>query len=132
MRTNEILKNNLQLILGLGALALIRPVMKITGAVEWMGSEQFGSILLTILISLAWLIIVVVKKVSHPVAVLVYAGLSYALFAIILSGILSPILDGKLQGPLTNPMAIVGVLATNAIWGLMIGGAAVLLKRVRF
>lgn len=128
MTTKEIVKDNLQLIMGLGALALIRPVMKITGAMDLIG-QQFGSILMTILISLAWLIIVLVKKVPNPVIVLVYAGLSYALFAIILSGILSPILDGKLQGPLTNPLAVVSVFATNAIWGLIIGGVAVALRR---
>ncbi|MNP78913.1 hypothetical protein D3C76_1766360 [compost metagenome] len=76
---------------------------------------------MTILISLAWLVIVWAKRVTHPVAILVGAGLSYALFAILLSGIASPIIDGKLQGPLTNPLALVSVFVTNAIWGLLVG-----------
>jgi hypothetical protein len=75
------------------------------------------------------MIIVLVRKVPNPVAILICAGLSYALFAIILSGILSPILDGELKGPLTNPLAIVGVFATNAIWGLLVGGLAKIFKR---
>lgn len=130
MKTTELIRSNYTLILALGALALIRPIMKITGIVDLIG-QQFGSILMTILISLAWLVIVTVKRVPNPVAVLVGAGLSYGLFAILLSGILSPILNGELQGPLTNPLAIISVFATNAIWGLLIGAIATLLRRLK-
>lgn len=130
MNTKSIVKENALLILGLGALALIRPVMKMTGIMEWIG-QAFGSILMTVLISLAWLVIVLAKRVSSPATVLVGAGLSYAVFAIILSGIASPLIDGKLQGPLTNPLAVVSVLATNAIWGLLVGGIAKALRRTR-
>ncbi|WP_251038367.1 hypothetical protein [Paenibacillus albidus] len=105
----------------------MRPIMKITGAMDLIG-QQFGSILMTILISLAWLMIVLMKRVPNPVVVLVYAGLSYALFAIILSGLVSPILDGKLQGPLTNPLSMISVFATNAIWGFLVGRIAKALR----
>ncbi|SDD83089.1 hypothetical protein SAMN02799630_04227 [Paenibacillus sp. UNCCL117] len=128
LKSTNVIKEHWPFILGLGAIALIRPVMKMTGIMDILG-QQFGSILMTILISLAWLVIVLVKKTPNPVAVLVCAGLSYALFAIIVSGILSPILDGKLQGPLTNPLAIVSVFSTNAIWGLLVGGLAKALGR---
>lgn len=127
MTTKEILKKHLVLMLVLGAIALVRPVMKITGVMDLLG-QQFGSILMTVLISLIWLIVVLRKKVSSPVTILVGAGLSYALFAILLSGIVSPLLDGKLQGPLTNPLALVSVFTTNAVWGLLIGGIAKLLQ----
>ncbi|MBB6634235.1 hypothetical protein [Cohnella thailandensis] len=128
MNAKELVKANWPLMIGLGALALIRPVLKITGAIEYIG-QPFGSILMTILISLAWLTIVLVRKVPNPIPILIGAGLSYALFAILLSGILSPILDGKLEGPLTNPLALVSVFATNAIWGLLIGGMANAIRR---
>lgn len=120
MSTKDIMKENKLLIIGLGALALVRPVMKMTGVMDLIG-QQFGSILMTVLISLVWLVIVLVKRITHPVAILVGAGLSYALFAILLSGIASPILTGKLQGPLTNPFAIVSVFVTNAVWGFIVG-----------
>lgn len=120
MSLTDAVKENKFLIVGLGALALVRPVMKMTGVMDLIG-QQFGSILMTVLISLAWVVIVRAKRVTHPVAILVGAGLSYALFAIVLSGIASPILDGKLQGPLTNPFAIVSVFATNAVWGFIVG-----------
>ncbi|RED34931.1 hypothetical protein [Paenibacillus sp. VMFN-D1] len=116
-------KLSLPLIVGLGALAMIRPIMKMTGLMDLIG-QQFGSILMTVLISLAWLIIVIMKKVTDPVRTLVLAGVAYALFAIIVSGVMSPILTGHLQGPLTNPFAFVSVFITNAIWGLIVGAIA--------
>lgn len=128
MRTIDVLRANFLFILGLGALALIRPIMKITGVMDLIG-QQFGSILMTILISLAWLIIVLVRRVANPVAILVGAGMCYALFAIVLSGILSPLLHGELRGPLTNPFAIVSIFAINAIWGFVIGAIAKSLSR---
>ncbi len=128
MNIKDTIRTNFALILGLGALALIRPVMKITGVMDLIG-QQSGSVLMTILISLAWLVIVLAKKPAHPVTILVGAGICYALLAIALSGILSPLLDGQLRGPLTNPLAFVSVLATNAIWGLIIGLLARLLSR---
>jgi hypothetical protein len=130
MTLSKVLKDNFLLILGLGALALIRPLMKMIGFMDIIG-QQFGAILMTILISLAWLVIVVKRKVPNLITVLVFSGMSYALFVIILSGILSPILLGKLQGPLTNPLAIVSVFITNAIWGFVIGGIAKAIGRVQ-
>lgn len=121
MTNNQADKQNITLILGLSALALIRPLMKITGFIHIFGSEAAGSIVMTILISIAWILIVISKEVHNPIKILVLAGVSYAAFAIILSGILSPILDGSLQGPLTNPIALVSVFMTNIIWGLILG-----------
>lgn len=128
MTNIEVIKQNGKLILGLGALALIRPLMKITGIMELIG-QQFGSILMTVLISLAWLFIVVRKKSRYPIPILVASGISYAVFAIILSGILSPILTDQLQGPLTNPFAFVSVIVTNAIWGMIIGVIALIINK---
>lgn len=121
MTNVDVIKQNVGLILGLGAFALIRPIMKITGIIQLFEDEQFGSILMTILISLVWLIVVVKKQSQHPVRILVFSGVSYALFATILSAILSPILNGQLQGPLTNPLALIGIIVTNIIWGLILG-----------
>jgi len=125
MINKEVIKQNIGLILSLGAIALLRPIMKITGIIHLLINEQFGSILMTILISLVWLIIVVKKKSQHPIQILVFAGISYAIFATILSAILSPTLTGQLQGPLTNPLALISIIATNIIWGLIIGVIAI-------
>lgn len=57
----------------------------------------------------------------------------YGLSAIVLGGVLSPILTGELQGPLATPFGI-GVLATlavNALWGAVTGVLAALVQRLR-
>jgi hypothetical protein len=112
------------LIIGMGALALIRPLMNITGLMEGLG-RPFGPILLTVLISLAWLAIVVFLRVRQPLLTLIFTGVTYGVFAFVLGAILSPILIGELFGPLANPFifpfALVSVLVTNAIWGAVIG-----------
>jgi hypothetical protein len=97
-------------------------------------SEQIGqptaSITATIIISLVWIAIVVVLRVKQPVVTLLLAGVAYGAFAIVLSAIASPILGGQLQGPLTNPFAIVSVLLTNAVWGFLAGITASVVMRV--
>lgn len=111
------------LIIGMGALALIRPFMNMTGLIDVLG-RPFGPILLTVLISVAWLAIVGLGRVRAPVLTLVLAGVTYGVFALVIGAILSPLLTGQLSGPITNPFAIVSVLITNAIWGLVVGLAA--------
>jgi hypothetical protein len=108
------------LIIGMGALALIRPFMNITGLMEELG-RPFGPLFITLLISIAWLAIVLFAKVREPILTLIFTGVTYGVFTILISAILSPILDGRLSGPITNPFAFVSVLITNAIWGMTIG-----------
>ena len=112
------------LIVGMGALALIRPFMNITGLMESLG-RPFGPIFLTVVISVVWLAIVVLAKVPKPLLTLVFTGISYGVFAIIISAILSPILTGELAGPFARPLilpfAVVSILVTNALWGLIVG-----------
>lgn len=112
------------LIIGMGALALIRPFMNIIGLMDALGRPT-GQILVTLLISAIWLAIVVLNRVERPVLTLVLTGMVYGLFALVLGAILSPILTGQLSGPLANPFilpfALVSILVTNGIWGLIVG-----------
>jgi hypothetical protein len=117
------------LIIGLGALALIRPLLSVVGLMDGLG-RPFGPLLITALISLAWLGIVLISRVRRPFLTLVWTGIMYGIFAMLLSAILSPILHGKLMGPLTNPFAFVAVLITNAIWGGAVGLLALGLQRL--
>lgn len=109
---------NKNFMLALGLLALARPLMKIVGFIDILGNEVIGSLLMTLFISLVWIGITVKKELENPVQVLVGAGVCYAILISIGSGILSPLLDGTLQGPLTNPIALINVFLTNIIWGL--------------
>jgi hypothetical protein len=121
-------KLNWKLIIILAVFALVRPVMSMLGISEAIG-KPVASIGATIIISAVWIIAVVRARESQPVLTLMLVGIGYAVLAIIISGIFSPILLGQLQGPLTNMFAFVSVFVTNAIWGLIAGViASVLVK----
>ena len=113
-------KLNWGLIATLSFIALIRPVMSMLGISEAIG-KPVASITATIIISLVWIIAVVFRQEPQPIRTLIFVGIGYGILAIVISGILSPILTGHLQGPLTNPFALIGVLMTNAIWGVITG-----------
>lgn len=105
---------NWKLISTLSIIALVRPFMSILGISDALG-KPVASITATILITIIWITTVYLTQDSHPIVTLVFTGIGYAILAIIMSGILSPILTGHLQGPLTNPRGIVSVLLTNVI-----------------
>lgn len=119
------------LIIGLGALALIRPLVRIIGHRVDADLGAATPIAITLVISAIWVAVVGIGKTRHPVMTLLFTGLTYAVLSIILSGILSPMIDGRLDGPLANPIAIVPMLLTNALWGLIAGGLALLIQRLR-
>jgi hypothetical protein len=121
--------NHLQwpLIMGLGALGLIRPLMNVTGLMEGLG-RSFGPILITVLISLAWLAIVVLVRVREVLLTLICTGLASGVFALLISAIVSPIVMGQLSGPITSPVAIVSVLFSDAIWGALVGLCALAIQ----
>ncbi|RKS06625.1 hypothetical protein DFP74_2266 [Nocardiopsis sp. Huas11] len=116
------------LVLGLGALALVRPLLSITGVTESLGWSPWLQLTVTAAVSLAWIVAVVVARAPRPLLTLVYTGLTYGVFAIVLSAVLSPFLTGELQGPVTNPFGLVSVLATNAVWGLVCGAVALAVR----
>ena len=118
------------LAIGLGAFAMIRPLFSIVGLTDVFG--QPGTVLtLTTVITAVWVLAVGLSRVHRPVATLVAAGIVYAVLAVIVSAILSPILSGELKGPLATPFGIIPLLITNALWGLVAGGLALLLQRAR-
>jgi hypothetical protein len=128
----EMLKNlHWPLVLGLGALALVRPLVRIAGDPAGTADAAATAITVTLLISFVWIAVVGWTNVAHPVLTLVCAGLVYGVLSIVISAVLSPILTGQLQGPLAMPFTIVPVLLTNAFWGLIAGLIALLVRRAR-
>lgn len=121
---------NWPLIAGLAALALVRPLFSIVGWSETLG-KPLTPLLLTLAISAVWILVVGLGSVRNPVLTLLLAGLGYAVLSILVSGILSPILRGEMQGPLASPLALGPVLITNALWGLVTGALALGLQRLR-
>ncbi|MEV5763436.1 hypothetical protein AB0L34_02500 [Micromonospora sp. NPDC052213] len=121
---------NWPLVIGLAALALVRPLFSIVGLSDVLGKPA-TPLILTIAITSAWVLIVGLSRVREPLLTLVAAGLTYAAAAILLSAVLSPILTGELQGPLAMPFAVIPLFVTNMMWGLIAGGLAVLVRRLR-
>lgn len=112
---------NKKIMLVLGMIALVRPLLKITSLVEIFGNEAVGSIAMMLLISIVWITVIVMKRLDDPIQTAIGAGICYAVLATALSAVLSPILTGRLQGPLTHPFALVSMIATNVVWGLLVG-----------
>lgn len=123
------MKINWKISIILGAAALIRPLMSILGVTEIIG-QPYTSLGLTLLISIVWIGTVMLTKERRPILTLVMAGVSYASFVIILSGILSALSTGEIQGPLTNPLAVLSVFATNIIWGLITGSISWVIMKI--
>jgi hypothetical protein len=128
----ETLKNlHWPLVLGLGALALVRPLVRIVIDPTGMADAPAAAITISILISVVWIAVVGWTNVDHPVLTLVCAGVVYGVLSIGLSAVLSPILTGQLRGPLAMPFTIIPVLLTNAFWGLVTGLIALVVRRAR-
>lgn len=122
---------NWLLVIGLGAIALVRPITNTV--LEQMGLDLGPVVPLgwTLVISLLWIAAVGLTRTSRPVLTLTLTGIAYAMFALLLSGILSSLLLDHLQGPLANPIAIVPMLLTNAIWGVVTGALALAVQTAR-
>ncbi len=122
-------KKEWQLAVGLGALALVRPLLSIVGIAEMLG-KPVVSIGSTLVITIIW-VWVASQKSEDPIKTLAATGITYGLLAIILSAILSPILTGQLQGPVLSIYGISSVLITNLIWGVVAGLLAKILQSAR-
>jgi hypothetical protein len=119
------------LVLGLGALALVRPAVSVLESQLGVEDPPAVPIAITIVVTVIWVAVVGLRRITQPVLTLLFAGLTYGVLAIVLSGVLSLSLDNELQGPLANPVAIVPVLVINALWGLGAGALAWLVQRRR-
>lgn len=118
------------LLIILGLLGLVRPVARI--ALENSGLPTPAIALgTTALVTLVWVLALGLSRSANPLLSGGIVGVVYALGAIILSGVLSPILLGHLEGPLAQPLAIIPMLVTNAVWGVIAGGLALLVRRLR-
>ena len=117
-----------QLAAGLGAIALLRPLARMTGI---DGAVPSGPWLLMLLISMVWIGVVGFGRVARPVLTLTLAGLAYGLYIIPLSAVVSTVLTGTVQGPLVMPIAVAPILIMNGLWGFLAGLAAAAVQRLR-
>ena len=116
------------LIVGLGAFALIRPVLSIVGAYDSGPlSKPVGPLLFTTLIAVVWVGTVVLLRIPQPVPTLTFTGVAYGVLAIALNLSLQPFLEDAELVPV--PGAI-GIILFNALQGAVLGLVALGLQRV--
>jgi hypothetical protein len=116
------------LIVGLGCLALIHPLLNITGLMERFGGP-IGPLLVTALVSASWVATVVLGGVRAPLTTLALTGLAAGLAALAVGALLAPALTGWPPGLMLNPIAVTAVLAINTLWGTLAGFVALALQR---
>lgn len=117
-----------QLAAGLGAIALLRPLARMTGIDQ---AVPAGPWMLMLLISMVWIGVVGLGRVARPVLTLTLAGIAYGLFIIPLSAVVSTVLTGDVQGPMVLPIAIAPILIMNGLWGFLAGLLAAAVQRLR-
>ncbi|NTU78784.1 MAG: hypothetical protein HGA45_05175 [Chloroflexales bacterium] len=115
------------LIVGLGCLALVHPLLSITGLMERLG-RPIGPWLVTALVSAVWVATVVLGRVRAPLATLVLTGLAAGLAVLMVGALLAPASTGWPDRLMLNPIVIAAVLASNTLWGALAGLAAVALR----
>lgn len=122
---------NWPLLIILGLLGLARPLARITLEGTQLPTAVIA-LSLTVAVTIIWALGIGLARSPNPLLAGIITGLVYAIGAILLSGILSPILHGHLEGPLAQPSAIVPMLLINALWGGFAGALALLVRRVRW
>ncbi|WP_250029370.1 hypothetical protein [Paractinoplanes maris] len=119
---------NLRLAVVLGLAGLVRPVLSVAGAYDSGPlAKPVGPLVLTALVSLAWIVAVVLAKPARPVLTTTVAGISYGVAAILLNWSLQPFLDSAETIPLPGYF---GILVFNALQGAFLGVIAWLVLRL--
>jgi hypothetical protein len=116
------------LIVGLGCLALVHPLLNISGLMDAIG-RPLGPLLVTALVGAIWVATVVLSRVPAPLTTLALTGLAAGLAVLAISALVAPAFPGS-PGPwIAHPIAVIAVLATNTLWGTLAGLVAAGLRR---
>jgi membrane-anchored protein YejM (alkaline phosphatase superfamily) len=122
------------LIAFLGVVALVRPLLSIAGAYDYLGGAT-GRVVVTILIAAVWIGAVVTLRVPRSLLTLAAAGTAYGLFTIFLQQVMWNLVLGEVpaEAPDSTPILVVSwvaILLTNTIYGAILGLVATGLGRL--
>lgn len=117
----------------LAILGLVRPLLSILG-VYGNFEGPWGPILVTIFIAAIWVGAVVIGGVPNPLVTLAVVGGVYGVLAIVLQQTMwNVFLEGPPEGaPSSVPIMMIGwvsIIATNMIWGAILGVVALGVRR---
>ncbi|MDQ3913466.1 MAG: hypothetical protein M3305_17180 [Actinomycetota bacterium] len=121
------------LVIALAAVGLVRPLLSIAGAYEFLGGAT-GRVVVTILTAAVWVGVVVIWRAPNPLLTLVAVGGTYGIFAILLQQIMwNFFLGGTPEGaPSSGPILVmswISIVVINVIWGALLGLVATGLRR---
>ncbi|MPV38090.1 hypothetical protein GB881_13725 [Georgenia subflava] len=118
------------LVLGLGAVALLWPLMQLTGLADAIG-RQATPLVVALAVALVWVGVVGLGRAPRPVLTLTLAGVAYGVYLLVLGIVLGPALgDGGI--PLSAiPWAMAPMLALDAFYGFLAGLLALVVQNVR-
>ena len=122
------------LIAFLGAIALVRPLLSIAGAYDFLGGAT-GRVVVTVLIAAIWIGVVLIRRVPNPLLTLAAAGAAYGVFTIILQHTIWNLVLGEVptEAPDSTPILVVSwvaILVTNTIYGAFLGLVATVADRL--
>ncbi|WP_101588869.1 hypothetical protein [Brevibacterium jeotgali] len=113
---------DIRLVAGLGSLTLLYPILNI--ATDLLGVQALARLPLNswlwLAIALTWILVVSLTRAAQPLLTLVFTGVAGGLFtAVLVIGIQLFTPGGP--GLLTAPIAIVSIVAMNAVGGTVCG-----------
>jgi hypothetical protein len=118
------------LIIGLSALALLWPLVALTGLDELLGGSR--PFVLIAVIATLWVGVVGLGRVARPILTLTLVGLGYGTVLLLLSFVSSALGVRELGGPATvTPLISVVPLALNTGYGALAGVIAAGVQRLR-
>ncbi|NUR73772.1 MAG: hypothetical protein HOU81_23410 [Hamadaea sp.] len=120
------------LILGLGGLALVHPLISVTGMDDTLG-EAVTHLGVLAAISVIWIAVVGLSRVERPVLTLTAAAAAYGVIELAMGSVVGIFADDPSAGlnPALLGFALIPVLLTNGIWGAVTGLIALLVQRMR-
>ena len=131
---NRLAKLRWGMIAALGAIAVVRPLLSIAGAYDFLGGAT-GRVVVTVLIAAVWIGAVVILRVPNPLLTLAAAGAAYGVFTIVLQQTMWNLVLGEVPAEAPDPTPIlviswVAILVTNTIYGAFLGLVATVVDRL--
>lgn len=122
----------------LAALGLVRPLLSILGVYERAPNSLAGGLLdpisVTVLISVVWVGVAVLRRVPNPLLTLGLTGGAYGVFAILLQQtVWNLVLSAPPEEAPAMPFLAFGwgaILVTNVVWGSVLGLVAAGIRRL--
>lgn len=119
-----------QLVLLLGAFALIRPAISILGVYDsGLITKPTGPVVSTMLIAVVWITAAIIYRVKDPIKTLALAGVAYSILAIALNIALNAANYGDAE-PIPIP-GLISMIVFEAIFGAICGLIALGTLRLR-